>query len=150
MARSPLLLPEAMSGFDEFFKLTAEPRDVLAALGYGFERDSLVLPTAPQAVADWAIPLQARLESALRLVSMTAEVTRREFLMAPLLLEVAIATGAELHSEYAVAVSARLHGSLDYLLERDNALLIIEAKNADMARGFTQLAAELIALDHYR
>ncbi len=39
-----------------------------------------------------------------------------------------------------------LQGSLDYLLQRHGELLVIEAKNADLARGFTQLAVELIAL----
>jgi hypothetical protein len=29
------------------------------------------------------------------------------------------------------------------------ALLVIEAKNADLAKGFTQLAVELIALDYW-
>jgi hypothetical protein len=31
-------------------------------------------------------------------------------------------------------------------LHRENSLLVVEAKNDDLARGFTQLAAEMIAL----
>jgi hypothetical protein len=48
-----------------------------------------------------------------------------------------------------VDVGPRLHGSLDYLLEKQNALLVIEAKQADLSRGFTQLGAELVALDQF-
>ncbi|MDB9535014.1 hypothetical protein PN451_03980 [Dolichospermum planctonicum CS-1226] len=38
-----------------------------------------------------------------------------------------------------------LKGNLDYLLRSRESLLVIEAKNNDLARGFTQLAVELIA-----
>lgn len=39
-------------------------------------------------------------------------------------------------------------GNLAYLLRSTNNLLVIEAKNDDLTRGFTQLAVELIALSH--
>ncbi len=80
---------------------------------------------------------------------MVAETTRREFFLAPILFDVSVTVDAELHSEYAVNVSPRLRGRLDFYLEKQSALLVVEAKNADMARGFTQLDAELIALDAF-
>ena len=40
-------------------------------------------------------------------------------------------------------------GTLDYYLTAQRNLVIIEAKNADLQRGFTQLAAELVALDRW-
>jgi hypothetical protein len=46
-------------------------------------------------------------------------------------------------------VSEQLKGTLDYYLHTQTNLLIIEAKNADLARGFTQLAVELIALEQW-
>jgi hypothetical protein len=46
-------------------------------------------------------------------------------------------------------VTEQLKGSLDYYLYSVGKLLVIEAKNADLARGFTQLAVELIALDQW-
>jgi len=51
--------------------------------------------------------------------------------------------------EYPVNVSNQLQGNLDYLLSIDNLgqLLVIEAKRDDLDYGFTQLIAELIALD---
>ena len=35
---------------------------------------------------------------------------------------------------------------MDYLLRSQHCLLVIEAKNDDLTRGFTQLAVEMIAL----
>jgi hypothetical protein len=40
-------------------------------------------------------------------------------------------------------------GTVIYYLHTQTNLLIIEAKNADLARGFTQLAVELIALERW-
>ncbi|MEB3355139.1 MAG: hypothetical protein VKK04_00225 [Synechococcales bacterium] len=40
-----------------------------------------------------------------------------------------------------------LKGSLDYFVRANNTFLVVGAKNDDLARGFTQLSAELIALD---
>lgn len=51
--------------------------------------------------------------------------------------------------EYPISISDRLKGSLDYYLQADNQLLVVKAKNADISRGFTQLSAELIALNQW-
>ncbi len=147
--KPPFTLPDVVTGFHQYFAFTAETGAVLAELGYTFERDALTLPRRPEDVGAWADHLRSRSNLVLRRIGMNAEITRREFLIAPLLLEVSLAVDAELHSEYAVNVSPRLHGSLDYLLQKDNALVVVEAKQADMARGFTQLAAELVALDAF-
>ncbi|MDY6939631.1 MAG: hypothetical protein SWY16_18515, partial [Cyanobacteriota bacterium] len=52
---------------------------------------------------------------------------------------------AQLRIEYPLTVNEYLKGSLDYYLYADRQCLVVEAKNADLARGFTQLAVELIA-----
>ncbi|MEI6441839.1 MAG: hypothetical protein WCO29_01595 [Nostocales cyanobacterium ELA583] len=51
--------------------------------------------------------------------------------------------------EYAVNVNNWLKGNLDYLLRSQQSLLVIEAKNDDLSRGFTQFAVELIALQRF-
>ncbi len=53
--------------------------------------------------------------------------------------------------EYSLKVSNWLQGNLDYLLRLNsvNQLLVIEAKYEDLTRGFTQLVAELVALDQW-
>ena len=46
-------------------------------------------------------------------------------------------------------VSNWLKGTFDYFIPAQQNLLVIEAKNAELARGFTQLAVELIPLDRW-
>lgn len=38
---------------------------------------------------------------------------------------------------------------MDYYIDKGKGLLVIEAKPADLSRGFTQLAVELIALEQW-
>ena len=42
--------------------------------------------------------------------------------------------------EYPLSINNQLKGNLDYLLHLNNNFLVIEAKNDDFTRGFTQLA----------
>ncbi len=88
-----------------------------------------------------------RIERTLPRVSLTSETARRETLVAPLLLEVATYyCDCQLRIEYPLAVTKWLKGYLDYLLRANQSLLVVEAKNDDITRGFTQLSVELIAL----
>lgn len=56
-------------------------------------------------------------------------------------------TQAKVRVEYPLFVNNQLKGSLDYLLQYQNQFLVLEAKNADLQRSFTQLEVELIALE---
>ncbi len=76
-------------------------------------------------------------------------VARREFLIAPVLGQVALLTNAKVKVEYPLFVDERLQGTLDYLVRATHNLLVVEAKNADVTRGFKQLAVELVALDRW-
>jgi len=62
------------------------------------------------------------------------------------LLEIIRYCQCKLKIEYPLKVNNWLQGKLDYLLRSTNDLLIIEAKNDDLTRGFTPWAVELIAL----
>ena len=86
------------------------------------------------------------MEEMLGLVSLSSATARRETLVAPALFEVAHYCQCQVSIEYPLQVSAWLRGNLDYFLKRDANLLVVEAKNADLSRGFTQLAVELIAI----
>ncbi len=150
MSTPAFVLPARVKDFHDYFEFTAETGVILGQLGYGFGRQVLSLPQSDTgSSADWTEPLRKRILLTLQRVAMVSEATRREFLLAPILFDVSVAVDAELHSEYAVNVSPQLRGRLDFYLEKRSALLVVEAKNADMARGFTQLAAELIALDAF-
>jgi hypothetical protein len=112
------------------------------------ERRSLNLPQH-SGTLDRLIDLKARIEESLPRLSLTSEMARREFLIAPVLTDLLHYTQAKLDVEYPVAVNNQLKGSLDYLLQNDQTFLVIEAKNEDLERGFVQLAIELIALDQW-
>jgi hypothetical protein len=81
-------------------------------------------------------------------LSLSSETARRESLVAPVLLDIVRYCQCQLRFEYTLNVNSWLKGNLDYLVQSDRELLVIEAKNDDMTRGFTQLAVELIALSH--
>lgn len=137
--------------FQDYFKLNLPADEISALLGYKYSRRKLDLATASKkriAVNTARINnLLDRLEEGLQHVSMQSEMARREFLIAPVLLEVIHYTNARVYIEYTVKASDSLQGSLDYLLKTEEQLLVVEAKNGDLQRGFHQLMAELAALD---
>lgn len=137
-------LPESCS-FSDYFKLSAYPDEILSYFGYGFSIEELELPTVEHLPIDIA-PLQTHLRQALSLITLDNETARREFLIAPVLMELAIATQTKLRVSYPVEVSPQLRGSIDYFLQSQDRLLVIEAKDENLERGFKQLAVELIAI----
>ena len=146
--RPPFVLPESVTSFSDYFRLNADTEQVLGALGYTLHKGHAILPTLAEPPA-WVPLLQARLEEMLPLMNLTSEAARREMLVAPVLTEVSRQTRVPIHIEYTITVSERLKGPLDYLLRGSRQFLVVEAKNDDTARGFTQLAAELVALDQW-
>ena len=58
-------------------------------------------------------------------------------------------TNVENPLEYPIDINDKLNGWLDYLIRSQQEIVVIEAKKGDLEKGFTQLAAEMIALDYY-
>jgi hypothetical protein len=135
--------------FADYFKLSYEVDEVLAYFGYDFKRVHCQLPRSPVTL-DRLPDLRFRLEENAQYTSFSNEMARREFLIAPVLTELIVYTHSRLRVEYALSVSDKLKGSLDYLLQGKRQLLVIEAKNADLEQGFKQLATELVALDRWQ
>ncbi len=130
--------------FSKYFELAFDIEDILADLGCQFDRATLVLP-----IIDLELDLselQEQLSDGIQYVSITSEQARREFLIAPVIRKVCRQTKQSVKVEYPISVSQWLKGTLDYYF-RD--LLVIEAKRDNLENGFTQLAAELIALDQW-
>ena len=148
MNKVPILQSDRSYTFRSYFEMPYEPEDILAELGYFFGRDVLHLPQFEDPL-DRLSQLKNRLAESLPYISLTSEAARRELLIAPILLDVVYYTKAQLRIEYPLTVSDRLKGNLDYYLYSSSKLLVVEAKNADLPRGFTQLAVELIALDNW-
>lgn len=148
MKKVPILQPGQSYTFRSYFEMPYEPEDILAEFGYSLKRASLSLPQSTTEL-DRLPSLKSRIEESLPYVSLTSEAARRELLIAPILLDVVHYTRAQLRIEYPLTVTDQLKGSLDYYLYSVGKLLVVEAKNADLSRGFTQLAVELIALDEW-
>jgi hypothetical protein len=156
MLRNPIIQPDQSYTFSDYFKLNFAPQDILAYFGVSLQRRALTLPSYTGEL-DRLTDLKARIEESLPRLSLTSEMARREFLIAPVLTDILHYTQATLNVEYPVAVSNQLKGSLDYLLQNDQTFLVIVgvacpqdiAKNEDLERGFVQLAIELIALDQW-
>ncbi len=146
MSKIPILQPNQSYTFRSYFEMSFEPEDILAEFGYSLKRSSLNQQKSSIEL-DRLANLKSRIEESLPYISLTSEAARRELLIAPILLDVIHYTRAQLRIEYPLIVTEQLKGSLDYYLHTDCKLLVVEAKNADLARGFTQLAVELIAID---
>jgi hypothetical protein len=148
MPKIPILQPGQSYTFADYFKLNFDPEDILAYFGCSLQLQRLNLPRYLGNL-ERLVNLKQRIEESLPLLTLTSEIARREFLIAPVLIDLLHYTHAKLKVEYPLAVNEQLKGSLDYYLQTKHSLLVIEAKNEDLQRGFTQLAVELIALDQW-
>ncbi len=136
--------------FSRYFELGFEASELAQEFGYSLTRKMLNLPQFPDEL-DRLGELRDRIEEVLPFVPLTNELARREILISRVVTELIHYTQAELRIEYSLKVSNLLQGNLDYLLRVNsvNQLLVIEAKYEDLTRGFTQLVAELVALDQW-
>lgn len=145
MSRAAIIQPDQSYTFADYFKLNYDTEDILAYFGYSFAAQSLVLPKSDRKL-ERLEGLKQRLEESLPYLSLNSEIARREFLIAPVVMDLIHYTHVRVKVEYLLIVNEQLKGVLDYYLQSQNQLLIIEAKNADLQRGFTQLGVELIAI----
>ena len=134
--------------FSKYFDLAFAPEDILADLGCTLVRDRLELPRYQGTIAclDFLAPY---LERNLTHVNPISEAARREVMVAPTLLEVCSEVNGQLNIEYPIVVNDWLQGNLDYYVAATESLLVVEAKQSDLGKGFTQLAVELIAIDQW-
>ena len=148
MSRPPLLDPNRSYTFKNYFELGFAVDDLVAEFGYSFERKFLELPQYSGSL-DRLAELKQRIEEVLPFVDLENEATRREILIAPIVIDLIHYSHAKLRIEYNIKVDNKLQGNLDYYLRTTKNLIVIEAKQADINRGFIQLATEMIALDKW-
>jgi hypothetical protein len=145
MTRRRILEEGQSYTFRSYFEMPYEADEILAELGYTLLKTRLQLPRTNRQL-ERLEELRLRIDESLPLVSLSSETARRETLVAPALLEVARYCQCQVRIEYPLSVNNWLKGNLDYFLKRNTGLLVVEAKNDDLTRGFTQLGAELIAI----
>jgi hypothetical protein len=143
-----VLDPNESYTFSKYFELPFAAEDILADLDCTLIRTRLTLPRSTETLAGLEF-LSHYLERNLKYVTPVSEISRREILVAPVLLEVCDQIQQRLNIEYTVRVNDWLKGSLNYYIPALEGLLVVEAKQSDLAKGFVQLAAELIALDQW-
>jgi hypothetical protein len=148
MGKIPIIDSNQSYTFADYFKLNYEPDEIIEYFGYNFQSQSLTLPTTQQNL-ERLTDLKNRIEESLPYISLTSETARREFLIAPVIMELIHYTHAKVRVEYGLNINNQLKGVVDYYIKADNQLLVIEAKNADLERGIVQLAVELIAFDNW-
>jgi hypothetical protein len=146
MSKTQILDPKKSYTFSQYAKMPFPTENILAEFGVGFKTLDLQLPTRLPVSTS---ALKSELEENAALVDPASPKLRRASKIFPVLKTVCKFSQTQFKIEYPVRVSNWLRGSFDYFLPFAKNLVVIEAKNADIARGFTQLAVELIALDQW-
>jgi hypothetical protein len=134
--------------FSDYFKLPYPTRDIVAEFGYEFRFEKIELPKKEMDHLNLE-RLRTVFYKKLRHVSLNSETAKREFFVSPLLLELLDYIEIDIDVEYPVNVNERLKGNIDYIIHSSKNLIVVEAKNAEIDKGFTQLAVELIAMESY-
>ena len=148
MMKKSILEKEKSYTFSDYFKLPYPTRDIVAEFDYQFRLEKIELPK--KQVSNLALDkLKDTFYKKLPHISLNSEAAKREFFISPLLLELLDYIEIDIDIEYPLKVNDRLKGNIDYVVRSSKNFIVIEAKNADMEKGFSQLAVELIAMDQY-
>ena len=113
--KKPIISPEKEYTFHDYFRMRASTEDILAYFGYEKQNGRIELPRTERDLPVLE-NLYATIEDALLHISLENKITRREFLIAPVMAEVRRLTEAKLHSEYWFEYNHQLKGSFDYFL----------------------------------
>ena len=135
--------------FKDYFELSNPIEEIVKELGYSYSLGILNLPKNENINIESIKLLKENYYKVLPKINLNSEAAKREFLIAPILFEIAKETDSKINLEYPINVDEKLSGYLDYLIQSKQELIVIEAKKGDIDKGFNQLAAELIALDKY-
>lgn len=146
--RRSVIDPQKSYTFHDYFQLNIPVDELAAYFGYSHDVQHYVLPRKAVDSAFFA-PVGQEIEEYLLYVDLSSESARRETLIAPVLLNVARYLKVRVRIEYYLDVTNQLKGVLDYYLQNQDNFLVVEAKDENLQRGFTQLASQLIALDQW-
>lgn len=144
----PILEPNQSYTFRQFFDLQIPAQVLAEEFEYAFRKEFTDFPK-------WQGPvtyLDRTLEDINRtlpyLVSSNKQI-KREAIIFPVVCGVMWQTQASLWVEQPIKVSLKLQGVVDYILQVDqnHPFIVVEAKKDDLDFGFTQLEAEMFALD---
>ncbi len=135
--------------FIDYFDMNNPPEEIVEEFGYSFSLEVPDLPRSDSYDREAIKKMKETCYNILPKITLTSETAKREFLIAPILMEIVRTTESKIHVEYPIDLDDKLSGLLDYLIRSQQQLIVIEAKKGDLDKGFNQLAAEMIALDKY-
>lgn len=115
--------------FKDYFDLPQPTEEILAELGYSYSLERLDLPKAEHWNQSALDALQEDFYKTLPKISLNSETAKREFLVAPLLRELAKAADVRISVEYLLDIDERLSGYLDYLIRSKQDLIVIELES---------------------
>jgi len=144
-----LLDPKRQYSFSDYFNMNVPIDELLGYFNYQYRAEARASLYHATLRPPFLEPLQIELTEYVQFFQLNNEASRREILISPILLKLARFLNVPLRFEYPLRVNKQLGGKIDYYLQRENNLLIIEAKQGDLTRGFAQLAVELIAVDKW-
>lgn len=127
MPKATIIQRDRSYTFADYFKLNFAPQDILAYFNVTLQRRSLSLPHYTGTL-DRLTDLKNRSTESLPRLSLTSEIARREFLTAPVLMDVLHYTQATLNVEYPIVINNQLKGTLDYLLQNREFFLVLKPK----------------------
>lgn len=131
--------------FSDYFKLNIEAIELFNEFNYSLEKEELFIDI--ESYKDIK-SIQNDLEILLDSIEFNSEIAIREFLISPILIFLLKKKRFRLVSEKSIFFDNRLKGVIDYYLENEFTLAVVEAKHQDLHNGFKQLGMELIALDN--
>lgn len=135
--------------FSDYFDMNNPTDEIVGEFGYSYEIKIIELPKATDYDKNIIKNLQDMYYTVFPRIPLNSEIAKREFLVAPLILEVVRNSTVTIKIEYPLTIDDKLGGYLDYFLKANQEIIVIEAKKKDIENGFNQLAVELIALDKY-
>ncbi len=136
--------------FSDYLDFNNPPAEIAHEFGYQFDTQILNFPLVKKLEISEIKKLQDIFYENLPKITLTSEMAKRNFMIAPLLWEIIRHVNATINVEYPIEVDEKLGGLLDYLICSEQEIIIIEAKKGDIDKGFNQLIVELIAMDKYQ
>jgi hypothetical protein len=136
--------------FNDYFKMNISPTKLVEVFNYKFEINNLGFKdiVLEDDLKSWVNTFNTKFLTLKKNVNFSNEVSKREFLISPIITELVHNYNIKVDTETDVYFDNILKGKIDYILNNNkNIFIAIEAKNADMDKGLNQLIVELIALD---
>lgn len=132
--------------FSQVLELNSETEEILADLGYRFRSAPLSLHSEEvPCLAPQLDQMRVQMRERLPFVPLTSEAAYRAFYTTPLLFGALDQVRFKMHMAYPVA-GGRLKGTVDFLLRGRHDMVVAGVAKEELERGFSQLAAQMVAL----